>query len=369
MPTNPLFTPTRLGTIEIPNRIIMAPLTRMRAGAGNSPTVLNAEYYAQRASAGLIIAEGTAISPQGQGYPNAPGIYTAGQIAAWRVVTDAVHARGGRIVMQIAHNGRNSHSSLMPGGELPVAPSAIPPTIPALTAAFSQVPAEIPRPLETGEIPAIVLSFRQAARNAIDAGFDGVELQGANSHLIEQFLETGTNQRSDAYGGPMENRARFLFEIVDEVKVEIGGHRLGVRLSPFGQYGGIHDESPRELFTFVVKELSKRQIAYLHLIEARGSEMGLTDVLHENAVNNAELFRAHFDGPLLTAAAYTPETAARAVAKGHADAVAFGRLFIANPDLVERIRMGVRLNAPDRSSFYGGGAHGYTDYPSLGAAA
>src|SRR5271156_4652160 len=232
-----LFTSLRLGALQLPNRIVMAPLTRMRAGAEHVPTALNAEYYAQRSAAGLIISEGTAISPQAQGYPNAPGIYTAAQIAGWRIVTDGVHARGGQIVMQIAHNGRNSHSSLMTDGARPVAPSAVLPTIPALTKDFQQVTAETPRPLEASEIGVIIRTFRQAALNAIEAGFDGVELQGANSHLIEQFLEDGTNQRTDDYGGSKGNRARFLLEIVDQVTGAIGADRLGVRLSPFGQYG------------------------------------------------------------------------------------------------------------------------------------
>jgi N-ethylmaleimide reductase len=364
-----LFTPLQLGAIKLPNRIIMAPLTRMRAGAGNVPTALNANYYAQRASAGLIISEGTAISPDAHGYPNAPGIYTAEQIAGWRVVTDSVHARGGRIFIQIGHNGRNSHSSLRPDGSAPVAPSAIPPTIPALTSEFQQVKSEIPRSLVSAEIGVIVGTFRQAAVNAMEAGFDGVELQGANSHLIEEFLEDGTNTRSDNYGGSEENRIRFLLDIVDAVSTAIGVDRLGVRLSPFGQYGGIHDSNPGQLFSSVIKALSKRRIAYLHLIEARGSEMGLTDVLHEDAINNAVLFRPMFDGPLLSAAAYTPESAAQAIEQGHADAIAFGRLFIANPDLVERIRGNHPLNPFDRATFYGGGEHGYTDYQSFGEAA
>ena len=364
-----LFSPVSLGALQLPNRIIMAPLTRMRAGARNVPTALNAEYYAQRSSAGLIISEGTAISPQAQGYPNAPGIYTATQIAGWRTVTDAVHARGGRIIMQIAHNGRNSHSSLTPDGSAPVAPSAIPPMIPALTKDFQQVPAETPRALRISEIAAVIDTFRQAALNALEAGFDGVELQGANSHLIEQFLENGTNQRTDAYGGSKENRGRFLLEIVDEVTTAIGAGRVGVRLSPFGQYGGIFDTDPLELFRFVIRELSQRRIAYLHLIEARGSEIGLTDELHESAPNNAALFRPVFEGSLLSAAAYTPESAAEAIDKKHADAIVFGRLFIANPDLVERIKENKPLNSPDRSTFYGGGAHGYTDYKACGAAA
>jgi N-ethylmaleimide reductase len=297
MSTGTLFTTLRLGAIELPNRIVMAPLTRMRAGANNVPTVLNAEYYAQRSSAGLIISEGTAVSAQAQGYPSSPGIYTAEQITGWRGVTDAVHARGGRIMMQIQHNGRNSHSSLLPNGSLPVAPSAISPNLPGFTKDFQQVPIEVPRALETAEIPVIVGDFRQAALNAIEAGFDGVEVQGANSHLIEEFLEDGTNQRTDAYGGSKVNRVRILLEIVDEVTAAIGPDRVGVRLSPFGQYGGIRDSNPLELFTLVIGEPDKRRIAYVHLIEAKGSEMGLTDELHEDAVNNAALFREVFHGP------------------------------------------------------------------------
>ncbi|MGA2597280.1 MAG: alkene reductase, partial [Bryobacteraceae bacterium] len=267
------------------------------------------------------------------------------------------------------HNGRNSHSSLMSDGAVPVAPSAVPSTIPALTRDFQLAPTEIPRALETFEVAPIISTFRQAALNAIEAGFDGVELQAANSHLIEQFLEDGTNARTDAYGGSKENRARFLLDIVDEVAAAIGADRLGVRLSPFGQYGGIHDSNPLDLFTFVIGELSKRRIAYLHLIEARGSEIGLSDELHENARNNAELFRSVFDGPLFSAGAYTPEGAAETLEKKHADAIAFGRLFIANPDLVERVRENYPLNPPDRSTFYGGGAHGYTDYEAYRDAA
>jgi N-ethylmaleimide reductase len=360
-----LFTPLRVGAIQLPNRIVMAPLTRMRAGANNVPTALNAEYYAQRSSAGLIISEGTAVSAQGQGYPSSPGIYTAEQIAGWRGVTDAVHAGGGRMFMQIQHNGRNSHSSLLPAGSLPVAPSPIPPNLPGFTKDFQQVPIEVPRALETAEIPVIVGTFRQAALNAMEAGFDGVEVQGANSHLIEEFLEDGTNQRVDPYGGSKEKRVRFLLDIVDEVTAAIGPDRVGIRLSPFGQYGGIRDSNPLELFTFVIQELDKRRISYLHLIEAKGSEMGLTDELHEDAMNNAALFREVFHGPLLSAAAYTPESAALAIENKHADAIAFGRLFIANPDLVRRIRESQPLNAHDRSTFYGGGEHGYTDYKTL----
>ncbi len=362
------FRPLRLGAIELRNRIIMAPMTRMRAGPGHAPTALNAEYYAQRASAGMIVTEGTAVSPQAQGFPNAPGIYTDGQIAGWRAIADAVHAKGGRIVMQIAHNGRNSHSSLLPDGVLPVAPSAVPPNIPAFTSEFLPVPAEVPRALDIEELPGIVGDFRQAAANALSAGFDGVEIQAANGHLIEQFLENGVNRRTDAYGGAKENRARLLLEIVEALTAEIGADRLGVRLSPFGRYAGIFDSNPLELFTYVVRELSARGIAYLHLIEARGSELGLTDELNNGALNNAALFRPAFVGPLITAAAYTPESAAEALRMGHADAVAFGRSFVANPDLPDRIREGAPLTAFDRSTAYGGGGHGYTDYPTAHAA-
>ena len=369
MAKDSLFTPLQIGAIQIPNRIVMAPLTRMRAGAGNAPTAMNAKYYAQRASAGLIISEGAAISADAHGYPSAPGIYTAGQIAGWRLVTEAVHAHGGLIFIQIGHHGRNSHSSLRPDGSVPVAPSAIPPSLPALTKDFQQLKTEIPRPLKLAEIPEIVATFRQAALNAMKAGFDGVELQGANSHLIEQFLEDGTNVRTDPYGGSQENRARFLFEIVEQVSDAIGSDHLGVRLSPFGQYGGIHDSNPKELFSFVIKKLNLRNIAYLHLIEARGSEMGLTDELHENAVNNAELFRPIFSAPLISSAAYTPESAALAFEQKHTDAIAFGRLFISNPDLVERIKGNHPLNKYDRSTFYGGAERGYTDYKTFEEAA
>jgi N-ethylmaleimide reductase len=359
-----LFTPLQLGALCIPNRIIMAPLTRMRAGSGNIPTALNAKYYAQRATAGLIIAEGTAVSPQGQGYPSAPGIYTNDQIEGWRFVTNAVHSKGGRVFLQIAHNGRNSHSSLLPEHSLPVAPSAIPPNLPAFTNEFKQVSTETPRALHTDEIPAIVDSFVQAAVNAIAAGFDGVEVQAANSHLIDQFLQDGTNKRTDVYGGPAENRIRFLLEIVDKVSAAIGANRLAVRLSPFGQYGGIHDSNPLHLYGVAINALDEREIAYLHLIEGRGSEIGLTDGLHEDALNNAQLFRSNFRGPLISAAAYTPSSATRTVAEGDADAIAFGRMFLANPDLVERIRNELPINTYDRSTFYGGGEHGYTDYPT-----
>jgi N-ethylmaleimide reductase len=364
-----LFSPLRIGAITMPNRIVMAPLTRMRAGAEHVPTELNVAYYSQRASAGLIIAEGTAITAEAHGYPNAPGIYTEAQIRGWQAVCEALHARGGRIVLQLQHNGRNSHSSLIPGGKLPVAPSAVAPTTPAFTSESKPVPAETPRALETSEIPLLVEDFRSAALNAMDAGFDAVELQAANGHLVEQFLEDGTNKRSDGYGGSIESRARFLLDVVDAIAASVGRERLGVRLSPFGHYAGICDGAPLELFTFVIDQLNARKLAYLHLIEARGSELGLSDEIHEDAPDNAALFRPNIDGPLISAAAYTPTTAVEAIERGTADAIGFGRSFIANPDLVRRIAEARPLNTADRATFYGGGAEGYTDYPALGNAA
>jgi N-ethylmaleimide reductase len=357
------FEPLQLGSITLANRIVMAPLTRMRAGAGNAPTELNALYYAQRASAGLIIAEGTAVSQQGQGYPNAPGIYTPEQVAGWKSVTEAVHEHGGKIFIQLAHNGRNSHSSFMPDGRVPVAPSPIPPNLPGFTRDFQKVPIEVPRELTAPEIREIVVSFADAAHKAIESGFDGVELQAANSHLIDQFLEDGSNRRVDSYGGPIENRMRFLLEIVESVSAVTGAQKVGVRLSPFGQYGGIHDSNPMRLFTSVVRELSGYNLAYLHLIEGRGSEIGLGDELHEDALNNARIFRPHYEGNLISAAGYIPKTGHEAIEAKYADAIAFGRLFIANPDLVGRIQKGISLNDYDRATFYGGGEHGYTDYP------
>jgi N-ethylmaleimide reductase len=244
-----LFAPLRLGALQLPHRVIMAPLTRMRAGAGGVPTALNAQYYKQRASAAMIITEGTAISQQGQGYPGAPGAFTAEQLAGWRMITDAIHGCGGRIVLQLAHNGRNSHSTYMSDGSVPVAPSAIAPSGKAFTPAFQQVDYETPRPLETAEIPGIVASFRLAARKAMEVGFDGVEVQGANGHLLDQFLQDGTNKRTDMYGGSIANRSRFLLEVVDAVSGEIGADRLGLRLAPHNNFAGISDSNPIELLT------------------------------------------------------------------------------------------------------------------------
>jgi N-ethylmaleimide reductase len=364
--TQSLFRPLQLGSLRLPNRMVMAPLTRMRAAAGAVPTDLMAEYYSQHATAGLIITEGTAISRQAHGYPASPGIYTPEQVDAWRTITDRVHQSEGRILMQIQHNGRGSLADYNADGSLPVGPSAIAYVGQVYTPDFRPLDPGTPRALETAEIPTLVDSFVLAARNAIAAGFDGVELQGANGHLIDQFLCDGSNHRTDAYGGPIAGRARFLLEIVDAISAVIGAKSLGVRLSPYGRYGGISDTDPIALFTHVIQALSRRRIAYLHLIEARGSEIGVSDELHVDAPSNIALFRHAFPGPLISAGAYTPESGAAVLESGRADAIAFGRLFIANPDLVARVRLGAALNAPNRATFYGGGMHGYTDYPTLG---
>jgi N-ethylmaleimide reductase len=357
------FDSLRLGAVQLPNRMIMAPLTRMRAAPGGVATALMADYYGQRADAALVITEGTAITALAHGYPASPGIYTADQIASWRLVTERVHRRRGRIFVQLQHNGRGSLAAYNSDGSLPVAPSAIAYVGKVYTPAFEPMNPPIPRALDTAEVAALVEAFANAARNALAAGFDGVEIQGANGHLIDQFLCDGSNRRVDAYGGGIGARMRFLIEVIEATIGVVGADRIGVRLSPFGRYGGICDTDPVALFAAVVHELSRHGLAYLHLIEARGSEIGITDELHANAPNNAALFRHAFTGPLISAGAYTPDSGARALASGQADAIAFGRLFIANPDLVVRVQGGLPLNTPDRATFYGGGAHGYTDYP------
>lgn len=369
MHADALFTPLELGALHLPNRIVMPALTRMRAGPGGVPTALNAEYYRQRASAGLSVTEATAISVQGHGYPQMPGIHTAAQVAGWQLVTGAVHAEGGRIMLQIVHHGRWSHSSYNPDGSLPVAPSAITPTGNAYTPAFEQFPFETPRALEINEIPGIVADFRQAAQQAREAGFDGVEIHSANGFLLDQFLQDGSNQRTDAYGGTIENRARLLLEVVDGIAIDIGKDRVGVRVSPHGNLGGLSDSDTVSHFSYVVGELSKRSLAYLHLVEPRASSAGIADDASVDSADNASLFRHLFHGPMITAGGYTTEMGVEAVNAGRADAVAFGRMFIANPDLPERIRTDAVLNVFDRSTSYGGGAHGYTDYPTLAAAA
>ena len=364
--TSKLLQPLTLGDLQLPNRVIMAPLTRMRSKQpGNIPQAINAEYYAQRASAGLIISEATQISQQGQGYPGTPGIYTAEQVAGWREVTDAVHQKGGRIFLQLWHVGRISHSSHQPDGKAPVAPSAIKPSGKTFTADWKQADYETPRALSLDEIAVIRDDFRQAAENARSAGFDGVEVHGANGYLLDQFLQDGSNQRTDEYGGSIENRARLLLEIVD-IAIDVWGKaRVGVRLSPYGTFNDMSDSDPIELFTYVVKQMDKRQIAYVHMIEPRATHAGGSDQVNQTAPSTSALFRKFFTGGFISAGGYMPSTAEETIKEGDADAVAFGRHYIANPDLVERIAAGAPLNPYDRATFYGGGAKGYTDYPFL----
>jgi N-ethylmaleimide reductase len=365
--SNPLLTPVRLGALALEHRVVMAPLTRMRSlQPGDVPHALNATYYGQRASkGGLIITEATDVSAQARGYPGAPGIYSAEQIAGWRSVTEAVHAKGGLIVLQIWHTGRISHSSMQPGGALPVAPSSVPGPGNHFDVQGRPVPFETPRALELDEIPGIVAQFRQATLNARDAGFDGVEIHSANGYLIDQFLQDSTNRRTDRYGGPVENRARLLMEIVDAVAGAWSADRVGVRLSPWGHFNDMHDSDPGALFDHVAAALGTCGLAYIHVVEPRADQNSDINALDPDAPDAASRFRGRFGGPLIAAGGFTQETARQVVASGHADAVAFGRQFIANPDLPERIRTGAPLNRYDRSTFYGGDARGYTDYPAL----
>jgi N-ethylmaleimide reductase len=370
MTSSPLFTPLRLEAVELSHRVVMAPLTRLRSRQpGDVPHALNAEYYGQRASrGGLIITEATDVSEQARGYPGAPGIYSDEQVEGWRQVTDAVHAKGGLIFLQIWHTGRVSHSSMQPGAALPVAPSAVPVTgMTHMDRTGSEVPFETPRALAIDDIAAIVADFAQAARNARRAGFDGVEVHGANGYLIDQFLRDGANLRSDAYGGSLDNRARFLLEVVDAVAAAWEPGRVGVRLSPWGRFNDMADSDTRALFEHAVAALATRGLAYLHLVEPRADQNSDVNAIDAAAPDAGGTFRTLFGGPVISAGGYVRETAQTAIAEGRADAIAFGRLFIANPDLPERLRRHAPLNRHHRPSFYGGGAEGYTDYPALDA--
>nr|WP_245334909.1 alkene reductase [Bradyrhizobium mercantei] len=344
--------PVRIGPLELRNRVVMAPMTRNRAGAADVPQPIAAEYYRQRATAGLIVTEASQISPQGKGYPGTPGIYSREQIAGWQRVTDAVHRAGGRIVLQLWHVGRISHPSLQPHGALPVAPSAIKPMGSAKTAVGPQ-PFVTPRELETAELPGIVESYRRAALNAGEAGFDGVEIHAANGYLLDQFLRDGTNHRTDAYGGSVENRARLLLEVVEVVSKAVGAGRVGVRLSPIGAFNDMKDSDPDALFRHVAEKLGSRGLAYLHVYE--------TD---PNGFDWAALKRA-FGGCYIANGAYDKARAVAVLSSGRADLVAFGVPFIGNPDLVARLKTGEQLAEADSATFYGGDYRGYTDYPAL----
>ena len=362
-----LFSPLKVGPYQLKHRLAMAPLTRMRAAKPSlAPRPLNAQYYAQRTTpGGLIIAEASPVIATGFGSPGVPGIYTEPQIEGWREVVDAVHAKGGTIFLQLWHVGRVSHSSFQPGGVLPVAPSAvpIPPELKTMTADGKVVPYETPRALETNEIPGIVAAFKQAARNAMQAGFDGVEIHGANGYLIEQFLQSRTNLRTDRYGGGIENRTRLLMEITQAAIEVWGANRVGVRLSPYGVANGSGEPNPMPLYSHAIQSLNTLGLAYLHFIEPRSSGAGRAEVNHQNVPSAMVLFRPIWDGVLISAGGFTGEAADAAIAAGHADAIAFGRIFISNPDLPRRLRHGFPLTPYNRATFYGGEETGYTDYP------
>jgi N-ethylmaleimide reductase len=360
--TADLFTPVRLGRYVLANRVVMAPLTRNRAGVGNVPQAMHAEYYAQRASAGLIITEATQASPQGVGYPGTPGIHTPGQIAAWRRVTDAVHGEGGRIFLQIWHVGRISHPSMQPDHALPVAPSAIRPEGDAFTVEGPQR-FVTPRALTRDEIPGIVASFRKGAVNAIEAGFDGVEIHGANGYLLDQFLRDGSNRRTDRYGGSIENRARLLLEVVDAAAAEIGADRVGVRLSPINSFNSMSDSDPDVTFGYVAHQLSERGLAYLPVVETDFA--GATEEHHYHR----DALREAYRGTYIANGGYDRARARLAIQTGTADLVSFGAPYVANPDLVERFALDAPLNKPEPATFYGGDERGYIDYPFLDEAA
>jgi len=357
-----LFTPTQVGPYRLSHRVVMAPLTRMRSDPGDIPSDLMVEYYTQRASdGGLIVSEATPVSIRGNGYAGAPGIYSDGQIAGWRRVTDAVHAKGGRIFQQLWHVGRQSHVDLQPNGEAPVAPSAIAAEGYAYTKR-GEAPFSIPRALELHEIPGIIEEFRSGAERALRAGFDGVEIHGANGYLPDQFLQDGTNKRTDEYGGPIENRARFLLEVTQAAISAFGADRVGVRISPSGTYGSMSDSDPPATFGYVATELDRLAIAYLHVVEPRIK--GTEEISHGQAPTAAQHLRPKFSQTLIAAGGFAPHSAEAIVTAGDADLVAFGRHFISNPDLPERLRRSLPLNRYDRSTFYGGDARGYIDYPA-----
>ncbi|KHL68004.1 NADH:flavin oxidoreductase [Pseudomonas flexibilis] len=349
MPT--LFTPVTLGDLALNNRIIMAPLTRCRADAGRVPSALMVEYYRQRASAGLILTEATAVTPMGVGYPNTPGIWSAEQIQGWRTVTDAVHAAGGKIVLQLWHVGRISDPIYL-DGQLPVAPSALKPAG-HVSLLRPKKDYETPRALETAEIAGVIEAFRKGAENAKEAGFDGVELHAANGYLIDQFLQSRTNQRTDAYGGPVENRARLLLEITDKLIEIWGAGRVGVHLAPRGDSHDMGDENPAETFGYVARELGKRKIAFIFTREKEGED------------SLAPQLKQQFGGALIANEGFTKEQGNAWLAAGKCDAVSFGVPFIANPDLVKRLEQDAPLNEPKFETFYGSSPEGYNDYPTM----
>jgi len=355
--TKILFSPIKLGACLLPNRIVMAPLTRMRA-PGYIANELMATYYQQRATAGLIISEASPITPMAIGYPAIPGIYTAEQIAGWQKVTKAVHEVKGRIFLQLWHVGRISHPDFH-DGQLPVAPSAITPKGMAITPTGLQAFVE-PRTLETTELAEIIEQYRQASANAMAAGFDGVEIHSANGYLLDQFLRDGTNQRTDCYGGSLENRCRLLLEVTDAVISVWGADRVGIRLSPSGTFNDMTDSNPSALFVYLAEQLSKLNLAYVHIVDVLEG-----DIRHGAKVVALDQLRQAYQGQLIICGGYDQQRGEQALIENRADAVAFGQLYIANPDLVERFSHNAMLNKPHPATFYGGNEKGYIDYPFL----
>lgn len=353
-----LFSPVTLGAIHLNNRMVMAPLTRNRAGEGGVPQDINVTYYEQRASAGLIITEATPVSAMAHGYPALPGIYTEAQIAGWKKVTDAVHSKGGKIVIQLWHVGRISHPSLLPNGALPVAPSAIKPAGQAFTYQGLQ-DYFTPRALAANELPGIVADYVHATKAALAAGFDGIEVHAANGYLLDQFLRDGSNTRTDNYGGSFENRTRLLLEVTNAVVAVAGANKVGVRLSPVNPFNDMKDSNPQALFNSVVAALNPLGLAYLHVVEGGIHGGGIADPFDFVAL------RKHYQGAYVANLSYDKARGNAAIANGHADAIAYGVPFIANPDLVERFKTNASLNAADGNTFYGGTKQGYTDYPFL----
>lgn len=349
MSASPLQQPIRMGAWELPNRIIMAPLTRCRASAGRVPNTMMAEYYAQRASAGLIIAEATAVTPMGEGYPNTPGIWSDNQVEGWKLVTDAVHQAGGRIILQLWHVGRVSDPIYL-NGKLPVAPSAIAPDG-HVSLVRPEKPFEIPRALETDEIPEIIEAYRKGADNAKKAGFDGVEIHGANGYLLDQFLQSSTNLREDRYGGSLENRARLMLEVVDACIGVWGSNRVGLHLAPRCDAHGMGDSDPQATFGYVAKEVGKRELAFIFAREGKEDP------------RLGPAMKQQFGGPFIANQQLTKEDGENLIRSGQADAISWGQKFIANPDLVERFARDKKLNEPNPETFYGEGPGGYTDYP------
>lgn len=364
--TDPLFNPLTLGDLTLNNRVLMAPLTRCRSTQpGDIPNAMNAEYYRQRAGAGLIISEATQISPQGKGYALTPGIHSKAQVEGWRNITDAVHKRDGKIFAQVWHVGRISHRDLQASGELPVAPSAIAPKgAQTFIEGKGMVDLETPRALETAEIPGIVDQYRTAAQNAKDANFDGVEIHGANGYLLHQFTCASTNHRTDDYGGSLENRLRLPIEVAQAVTEVFGPGRVGYRISPYGTFNDMHEDNPTQTYTALAKALGNLNLAYLHAVEAFAQDKRTEE---NEAVIDAirDSFKSTGGGAYIGNGSYTADLARERIKSNKADAVAFGVPYIANPDLAERFKVNAPLNEPDRDTFYSGSEEGYTDYPTM----